>query len=58
MDEYEQAQENGIVTDISDIFVRGKWLLDQIDDTIKKTNNLERNLQKIEDVQCENNSFQ
>ena len=24
MDEYEQAQENGIVTDISDIFVRGK----------------------------------
>ncbi len=53
MDEFEQAQENGMATDISDVFVDGKALLNQIEDTIKKTDELERNLQKIEDVQCE-----
>jgi len=52
MDEYEQAQENGIATDISDVFVEGKALLNQIEDTIKKTDKLEKILQKIEDIQC------
>ena len=52
MDQYSQAQENWIAADVSDLFPRGKWLLDQMDTTIKNTDELEKNLQHIEDKQC------
>lgn len=52
MDQYLQAQENWIAADVSDLFPRGKWLLDQMDTTIKNTDELEKNLQHIEDKQC------
>lgn len=52
MDQYAQAQENWMAADVSDLFPRGKWLLDQMDTTIKNTDNLEKHLQHIEDKQC------
>ncbi len=52
MDQYSQAQENWIAADVSDLFPRGKWLLDQMNTTIKNTDELEKNLQHIEDKQC------
>ena len=52
IDQYWQAQQNAISADISDLFVRGRWILTQVDTTIKKTDALEERLQKIEDKQC------
>jgi len=55
IDQYWQSQENAITSDLSDLFPKWKWLLDQIDTTIKNTNILEWNLQDIEDIQCSMN---
>ena len=53
MDQYAQAQENWANTDVSDLFPRGKWILDQMTTSIKNTDDLEKHLQHIEDKQCE-----
>lgn len=53
MDQFSQAQENAIATDISDLFPgRGKGILNQIWDSTTKANILEQHLQTIEDTQC------
>lgn len=52
MEQYSQTQENAIASDISDLLPKWKWILDQLDSTIKQANELEKNLKKIEDKQC------
>ena len=52
MDEIYQTQENAIASDISDLFLRAKWILDQLDDTIMNSNNLKDSIKKIEEKQC------
>lgn len=58
MTQFAQAQENAIASDISGLFPKWKWLLESVDDVIKKADDadktdwLESDLQKIEDRQC------
>ena len=52
LQDFWQAQENAVASDITDILPRWKWILDQVDKAIKDTDELELNLQKIEDKQC------
>lgn len=52
MNRYWQSLENAISSDISSLFPKGKWILDQIDTTMWNTDNLKNVLQKIADKQC------
>ena len=52
MDEYAQSQEHAASVDVSTLFPHFRWVLDQVDATTKKTNDLQKTLQKIKDKQC------
>ena len=52
LNQYWQAQENAIAADFSFLFPKGKWILDQVDSSILKIDDLEKILVKIKDKQC------
>ena len=52
MNQYWQAQENAMSADISGLFPMGKWILDQVDSSILKVDDLKKILEKIKDKQC------
>ena len=52
LSQYWQAQENAMAVDISALFPMGKWILDQVDSSIRKVDDLGKVLGKIKDKQC------
>ena len=52
MDWYWQSLKSAIASDNSNFLPKGKWILDQIDTTMKNTKDLESVLQKIVGKQC------
>lgn len=52
IDQYWQSLNNVSSSDISDLVIKGGWLLNQVNETMKKTDELKDVLQDIADKQC------
>lgn len=52
IDQYWQSLNNASSSDISDLVIKGRWLLDQVNETMRKTDELKGVLQDIADRQC------
>lgn len=52
LNQYWQAQENAMAADVSALFPMWKWILDQVDTSIGKVDDLKKILEKIKNKQC------
>lgn len=52
MNQYWQSLDNASSSDISDLVIKGGWLLNQVNKTMEKTDELKDVLQDIADKQC------
>ena len=52
IDQYWQSLDNASSSDIVDLIIKGGWLLNQVNETMRKTDELKDVLQDIADKQC------